>query len=710
MIYQINSRQNDKIKQLIKLYDSKERKIRKAFIVEGFHLFEMAKLSNSIIEIYTLNVIESLPENINQYIINEEILHKISKTKNPQGIVTVCKIKENEPIKSNKIIYLDDIADPGNMGTILRTALAFSYFDVIVSSNCVSIFNEKVIQASQGAIFKINVLNDDNNLIYKLKEEGYKFKIQLVGDGPNYDKIKNTIVASDIRLERLPVIPKIESIYYTTSGLSKKSISKFITSLIMNGYKPVDVLPEYITQKYNFLSKYEAIAEVHNPTDTILLKKARQRLKYEELFMYLLKINYLKEKIRDDELAIERNIDREKIDKFIKKLPYEFTIDQTIVLKEILNDMDNKKRMNRLLQGDVGSGKTIVALLASYANYLSGYQTALMVPTEILANQHYKEAKSLFEDEKMVIELLTSSTNKKDRERICEDLANGKIDLIIGTQSLIQEGIKYNNLGLVITDEQHRFGVNQRAEFKNKGISPDVLSMSATPIPRTYALTVYGDMEVSSIKTKPIGRLDVITYFKKEKDITSVLELMKSELDKGHQIYVIAPMIDTDNDEKESVSDLVDKMNKAFGKIAKIASVHGKMDTKEKNNVMKEYENGKINILISTTVIEVGVNVPNASMIVIFDANLFGLSTIHQLRGRVGRSNIQSYCVLIAKEYQERLKMLESCNDGFLISEYDFKNRGEGDIFGVKQSGEIGLKLANVKRDFQMLLRAREDV
>ncbi|MCI6847966.1 MAG: ATP-dependent DNA helicase RecG [Erysipelotrichaceae bacterium] len=541
-------------------------------------------------------------------------------------------------------------------------------------------------------------------LMDNLKSGNY---ITVIG---RYDKIKNTIIANDIRLERLPVIPKIESIYYTTSGLSKKSISKFITSLIMNGYKPVDVLPEYIIQKYNFLSKYEAIAEVHNPTDTILLKKARQRLKYEELFMYLLKINYLKEKIRDDELAIERNIDREKIDKFIKKLPYEFTIDQTIVLKEILNDMDSKKRMNRLLQGDVGSGKTIVAFLASYANYLSGYQTALMVPTEILANQHYKEAKSLFEDEKMVIELLTSSTNKKDRERICEDLANGKIDLIIGTQSLIQEGIKYNNLGLVITDEQHRFGVNQRAEFKNKGISPDVLSMSATPIPRTYALTVYGDMEVSSIKTKPIGRLDVITYFKKEKDITSVLELMKNELDKGHQIYVIAPMIDTDNDEKESVSDLVDKMNRAFGKIAKIASVHGKMDTKEKNNVMKEYEKGKINILISTTVIEVGVNVPNASMIVIFDANLFGLSTIHQLRGRVGRSNIQSYCVLIAKEYQERLKMLESCNDGFLISEYDFKNRGEGDIFGVKQSGEIGLKLANVKRDFQMLLRAREDV
>ena len=527
-----------------------------------------------------------------------------------------------------------------------------------------------------------------------------------------YDKIKNAVIVSDVRMEKLPSVPKIESIYYTTSGLSKKSIAKYITSLIMNGYKPVDILPDYLIEKYNLLSKYEAISEIHNPTEITLLKKARQRLKYEELFMYLLKIYYLKEKINNDKLAISRDIDHEKIAKFIQTLPYELTIDQTSSLDEILSDMSSNKRMNRLLQGDVGSGKTIVALLSAYANYLSKYQTALMVPTEILAIQHYNEAKKLFEKTKMNIALLTSSTKKKEKEEIYKNLEEGKIDLIIGTQSLIQENLKFKNLGLVITDEQHRFGVNQRNEFKNKGVSPDVLSMSATPIPRTYALTIYGDMEVSNIKNKPIGRKEVITYFKREKEITDVLELMKKELDLKHQIYVIAPMIESDNenDELENVTDLEEKMNKAFGKIANIKTIHGKLDAKDKTKIMKDYEDGKIDILISTTVIEVGVNVPNASMIVIFDANMFGLSTIHQLRGRVGRSDIQSYCILIAKESEERLRMLEKCHDGFEISEYDFKNRGEGDLFGVRQSGETGLILANIKKDFQMLLKARDDV
>jgi len=524
-----------------------------------------------------------------------------------------------------------------------------------------------------------------------------------------YDKLKNTVVASDVRLERLPAAPVIESIYYTTSGLSRKSISKYIMSLIMNGYKPKEILPSYIKEKYNLMSKYEAISEIHNPTDVIFLKKARQRLKYEELFMYLLKINYLKNKIENGN-AIERNIDIDKVEKFISKFPYELTSDQKTSVKEILDDMSSNKQMNRLLQGDVGSGKTIVALIAAYANYLSNYQTAIMVPTEILATQHYHEALKLFDKENINIALLTSNTTKKDKQTIYEELKSGKINLVIGTQSLIQDGVEFNNLGLIITDEQHRFGVNQRKAFKNKGINPDVLSMSATPIPRTYALTIYGDMEISSIKTKPVGRKDVITYFKKEKDIISVLEMMKKELDLKHQIYVIAPMIDNENSDAENVTDLEEKMNKAFGKICKVASIHGKLEPKEKSKIMKDYEDGKIDILISTTVIEVGVNVPNASMIVIFDANLFGLSTIHQLRGRVGRSSIQSYCILIAKEYQERLKFLETCSDGFKISEYDFANRGEGDLFGIRQSGDTGLILANVNKDFQMLLKAREDV
>ena len=532
-------------------------------------------------------------------------------------------------------------------------------------------------------------------------------EITIIG---KYNKLKNTVIVSDIRFGLLPPSAKIEPIYYTTEGLTVKQISKFEAIALENDYDVIDLVPRYIEEKYNLMNKKSAIKNIHVPEDILLLKKARQRIKYEELFMYVLKINYLKNKINNDNLAIERNIDKDKLDKFIKSLPFELTLDQDKAVNDIINDLSIKKRMNRLLQGDVGSGKTVIALIAVYANYLSKYQSALMAPTEILAVQHYEEAKKIFSKYKLNIALLTSSTSNKDKKTIYEELENSKIDLIIGTQALIQENVKYKKLGLVITDEQHRFGVNQRDTFKSKGISPDVLSMSATPIPRTYALTIYGDTDVSSIKSKPKGRKEIITVFKKEKDITDVLEMMKKELELNHQIYVVAPMIDTESDsEKESVYDLEEKMNKAFGKISKIGIIHGQLDPKDKDKVMKDFEKNKINILISTTVIEVGVNVPNASMIVIFNANMFGLSTLHQLRGRVGRGDTQSYCVLVAKESEERLRFLESTSDGFEISEYDFQTRGEGDLFGTRQSGELGLKMANIKRDFKMLLKAKED-
>ena len=532
-------------------------------------------------------------------------------------------------------------------------------------------------------------------------------EVTIIG---KYNKLKNTVIVSDIRFGLLPPSAKIEPIYYTTEGLTVKQISKFEAIALENDYDVIDLVPRYIEEKYNLMNKKSAIKNIHVPEDILLLKKARQRIKYEELFMYVLKINYLKNKINNDNLAIERNIDKDKLDKFIKSLPFELTLDQDKAVNDIINDLSIKKRMNRLLQGDVGSGKTIIALIAVYANYLSKYQSALMAPTEILAVQHYEEAKKIFSKYKLNIALLTSSTSNKDKKTIYEELENGKIDLIIGTQALIQENVKYKKLGLVITDEQHRFGVNQRDTFKGKGISPDVISMSATPIPRTSALTIYGDTDVSSIKSKPKGRKEIITVVKKEKDITDVLEMMKKELELNHQIYVVAPMIDTESDsEKESVYDLEEKMNKAFGKISKIGIIHGKLDPKDKDKVMKDFEKNKINILISTTVIEVGVNVPNASMIVIFNANMFGLSTLHQLRGRVGRGDTQSYCVLVAKESEERLRFLESTSDGFEISEYDFQTRGEGDLFGTRQSGELGLKMANIKRDFKMLLKAKED-
>lgn len=551
----------------------------------------------------------------------------------------------------------------------------------------------------------LNVTIYNRNYLYQDLKSGKE--VTIIG---KYNKLKNAVIASDIRFGMLPPGAKIEPIYYVTEGLTVKQISKFISSALEEDYQVEDLVPRFLVEKYNLMDKKTAIKNIHVPEDILLLKKARQRIKYEELFMYVLKVNYLKQKMSDDSTAIERNLDKDKLDKFIKGLPFELTLDQDKAVNDIINDLSIKKRMNRLLEGDVGSGKTIVALIAIYANYLSKYQSALMAPTEILANQHYEDAKKIFAKYKLNIALLTSSTSNKDKKEIYKGLEDGSIDLVIGTHSLIQDAVKYKKLGLVITDEQHRFGVNQRDTLKSKGLSPDVLTMTATPIPRTYALTIYGDTAISEIKSKPSGRKEVITVFKKNKEITSVLEMMKQELDLNHQIYVVAPMIETDdNDDKESVKDLEEKMNKAFGKISKIGIIHGKLDPKEKDKVMRNFENNKINILISTTVIEVGVNVPTASMIVIFNANMFGLSTLHQLRGRVGRSDIQSYCILVAENPEEKLRLMEKTNNGFEISEYDFQTRGEGDLFGTRQSGELGLKMANIKKDFKMLLKAKED-
>ena len=551
----------------------------------------------------------------------------------------------------------------------------------------------------------LNVTIYNRNYLYQDLKSGKE--VTIIG---KYNKLKNAVIASDIRFGMLPPGAKIEPIYYVTEGLTVKQISKFISSALEEDYQVEDLVPRFLVEKYNLMDKKTAIKNIHVPEDILLLKKARQRIKYEELFIYVLKVNYLKQKMSDDSTAIERNLDKDKLDKFIKGLPFELTLDQDKAVNDIINDLSIKKRMNRLLEGDVGSGKTIVALIAIYANYLSKYQSALMAPTEILANQHYEDAKKIFAKYKLNMALLTSSTSNKDKKEIYKGLEDGSIDLVIGTHSLIQDAVKYKKLGLVITDEQHRFGVNQRDTLKSKGLSPDVLTMTATPIPRTYALTIYGDTAISEIKSKPSGRKEVITIFKKNKEITSVLEMMKQELDLNHQIYVVAPMIETDdNDDKESVKDLEEKMNKAFGKISKIGIIHGKLDPKEKDKVMKNFENNKINILISTTVIEVGVNVPTASMIVIFNANMFGLSTLHQLRGRVGRSDIQSYCILVAENPEEKLRLMEKTNNGFEISEYDFQTRGEGDLFGTRQSGELGLKMANIKKDFKMLLKAKED-
>ena len=525
------------------------------------------------------------------------------------------------------------------------------------------------------------------------------------------DKNKNVITANDIKIGILTNKVKIEPVYHCTSGITNKNMSTYINmALLMYGKDINDYIPETYRDKYSFVNKKTALNIIHNPSTAEKLKEVTIRLKYEELFEFMFKINYLKQENKKKNNGLVRKIDRDKLDEFIKKIPFKLTDDQLNAIDEIVNDLEAPNRMNRLLQGDVGSGKTVVAFTGMFANYLCGYQSALMAPTEILATQHYNNLVEFLKDTDVNIALLTGSTPKKEKNEIYENLKNGTINMIIGTHALIQDEVEYNNLGLVITDEQHRFGVHQRANLQNKGVKPDVLFMSATPIPRTYALTIFGDMDVSTIKQRPKGRQKIDTYVKKNSEIKDVLEMMFKELKAGHQVYVIAPLIEeSENSDLTNVNDLKDKMTMAFGSHYKIDIVHGKMASGAKDLIMNQFKNNEVQILISTTVVEVGVDVPNATTMAIFDADRFGLSTLHQLRGRVGRGTSKSQCILISDSDAERLKIMEREDDGFVISEEDFKLRGHGDLFGTKQSGDMTFKIANIKNDYKILLQAKKD-
>ena len=366
--------------------------------------------------------------------------------------------------------------------------------------------------------------------------------------------------------------------------------------------------------------------------------------------------------------------------------------------------------MCRFDQKDVGSGKTIISIIAAYINHLAKYQTALMAPTEVLAYQHYENIKNVLSGTNMRIDILVGSMKKKEKDEVVEKLAKGKIDFLIGTHALLSENVVFKNLGLVITDEQHRFGVNQRASLKNKGILPDTLYMSATPIPRTFALTIYGDMDISNIKTKPKGRKEIKTIVKSEKELVDVYELLKKEIDEHHQAYIVSPLIeDSEVIDLTTVNEIKRNIDLYFNKNIKSAIMHGKLSKADKDKIMNDFKAGKIDVLISTTVIEVGIDVKNATMMIIYDAERFGLATLHQLRGRVGRNEFESTCILIGDKNNKRLQVLEESNDGFYITEKDYEMRGEGDLFGVKQSGDMQFKIANLHTDMKILLQARDD-
>lgn len=524
-----------------------------------------------------------------------------------------------------------------------------------------------------------------------------------------YNPKTETITASNILLRKLFNNVEIIPVYHLCKGITNKQLTSYINKAI-ELCKINNNIPEELLRKYNFINEDEALKIVHNPKDEITLKQALKILKYEEIFTYMSKIRLLKEKNKEHNILYSKNIDDKKVNDFIKSLPFELTSDQRKVIDEMLINLKSDTKMNRLLQGDVGSGKTIVSFILAYACYTAGYQSTLMAPTEILAIQHYENAINLFKNTNFKIALLTGKTSSKEKKEIYERLKNNEIDFLIGTHALISDNVSWNNLGLVITDEQHRFGVNQRLKLKNKSKVPDVLMMSATPIPRTYALTIYGDTDISSIKTMPKGRLPIKTYVKKMDELKDVLTGIYAALKNGNQVYVIAPMIEENEDtDYTNVYDLKHKFELAF-KNYDIEILHGKMTKEEKDDVMSRYLENKINILISTTVIEVGVDVKNATVMVIFDADRFGLSTLHQLRGRVGRNDIQSYCYLISDKDKERLKIMEEETDGYKISEADFKLRGQGDLFGSRQSGALSFKLSDIKKDYDLFVKVKNDV
>ena len=530
--------------------------------------------------------------------------------------------------------------------------------------------------------------------------------ITIIG---KYDEKRNTLVSSNIKLEKYSG-DHIESVYHLTSGLKESNLKKYINSALNIDVPIIDYVPGYLNEKYKFISKKDAIKKIHLPYSMEDIKTSKLKLIYEELFLFMFKINYLKTIKTSSKKNIKRRVDIEKVDEYIRSLPFELTKDQTSAINDIYNDMINDKLMNRMVEGDVGSGKTVVSVVASFINFLSGYQTALMAPTEILAIQHYDNIKNLLNETGMNVRLLVGSLKKKEKDEIYEELKNGKIDLLIGTHALISETVVFKNLGLVITDEQHRFGVKQRSNLRNKGEFVDTLYMSATPIPRTYALTLYGDMDLSIIKTKPSGRKEIKTIIKSNNEIKDVLYEMLNTVKDNHQVFIVSPMIETDGEsDLTSVNKLKSDIDTSFNKKIPCEILHGKLNKEDKDRVMKNFLSGKTKILISTTVIEVGVDIKNATLMVIFDADRFGLATLHQLRGRVGRNEFESKCILIGDKNNPRLKALEESNDGFYITEKDFELRGEGDLFGVKQSGDMTFKIANLRNDYKILIQARDD-
>ncbi|MBU9720386.1 MULTISPECIES: ATP-dependent DNA helicase RecG [Bacillaceae] len=529
-----------------------------------------------------------------------------------------------------------------------------------------------------------------------------------------FDRNRLMISGGTIKTAKNSQAGELEPVYSIRGNLKMTTLRKFINNAFQQyGDQIEETLPEQLINMYRLMNRQETFRQLHFPTSATQLVQAKRRMIYEELLLFQLKMQMFRKWERQGDEGQQKVFSIDKVKGFVQDLPFELTQAQKKVLKEILDDLQGPHRMNRLLQGDVGSGKTVVAGCALYANALAGFQGALMVPTEILAEQHKASLQDLLAPLQLRVELLSGSARVKERREILAGLVNGEIDVLIGTHALIQEGVDFKKLGLVITDEQHRFGVEQRRILRKKGLRPDVLFMTATPIPRTLAISAFGDMDVSVINEMPKGRKPVETRWGKPDMLPRVIDFMKRELGKGYQGYVICPLIE--ESEKLDVQNAIDvhqQLTQAMPEY-RVGLMHGRLSSEEKDDVMNQFAENSVNLLVSTTVVEVGVNVPNATVMVIYDAERFGLAQLHQLRGRVGRGQAQSYCILLADPKsdvgKERMKIMTDTNDGFELSERDLELRGPGDFFGAKQSGLPNFKVADIVEDFRVLEVARQD-
>lgn len=598
------------------------------------------------------------------------------------------------------IVAFDDVLDVSKVVTIAGIVQSKASVMNLKTSLTMMNFYADV----DGNVIKVTIFNRQ---FLKTKIHYGKY-VRLTG---KFDSLKKRFTASEIAFDEFdnPITP-----IFNLKGIDDKKILELKERIYEDyNHEIEEELPSYIRHKYNLIPIKDAIRNINIPEEMNDTVKAIRRIKFEELLKYQLKVRYMFYKRRNSPEGMKIEYDKEKVQKFIDELPFKLTVDQNKALADILGDISSTYKMNRLLQGEVGSGKTVVAAIALYAVVTSGYQGAIMVPTEVLSFQHYKTFKDFFDKTttNVKVALLTSSVMPKEKKEILDGLANGSIDIVVGTHSLIQKDVVFNKLGLVVTDEEHRFGVKQRVSMVGKGYLIDHLKMSATPIPRTLAISLLGESDISIIKTLPGDRKEVITKYIKRSNIQDVINHLKNQIKEGRQAYIITPTIEqSETLDLDNALQVFEDIKKTFKGIAEVGLIHGKLKTEEKEEVMRKFYNNEIQILVATSVIEVGVNVVNATTILILDADRFGIAQLHQMRGRVRRSDNQAYCFLISDSEVEssikRMKLVESTNDGFKLAEEDLLIRGPGEIFGEKQTGNQMFKMADIVVDSDILEEA----